>query len=84
MRAVKSLYAPLYLNRFCCKGLYEPASNAPSERSCGIQCLLNLNIQVFKFYKDMTPPECFPEVLFIVTNRLILKGDAEFLKTNLM
>lgn len=33
------------------KGLYEPSSDAPSEISYGIQCHLNLNIQVFKEYK---------------------------------
>lgn len=81
MRAVKSLYAPLYLNTSGYTGPHKPSSNAPSERSYGIQCLLNLNIQVFKFFRDMKPPKCFLEVLLlIIRNRLILKGNAEFLK----
>lgn len=80
---VKSLYAPLYLNRSYCKEPYEPLSNAPSERSYGIQCLLNLNIQVFKFCKNMISPECFLEVLLLfVRNRVTLKGNTEFLKSN--
>lgn len=60
------------MNRFFHKGPFKPLSNAPSERSYDIQCLLNLNIQVFKSYTDI-PLECFLEVLLTVRKQAYFK-----------